>query len=120
MKIANKILVLLLVVVLVFSFGVSASSKATPSQARGQVGQTVLIKFEYPDIACIQGEFKFSNPDIISDVSLKVPGMMGSFKGNEAAYFNPADGVVTMVLELSLTISKTAKVGDTCTVTFEY
>ncbi len=121
MKIFNRILPVMLAVVLVFSTVISALAMA-PSDSEGQAGQIITVKFQYTNIAGIEGQFIYSSPELFSDIQLSKNGLnSGSYNpsNNKISFFEP-QLVESCSINLILTISETAKAGDTCTITLKY
>jgi hypothetical protein len=100
----------LLTVVLVLSMS-QAVFAAKPSE-------TTTVKFTYSGIYGIDGSFTFSNPELFTNVVYSFEGMAGSV-ANDKVFLYDADPK-TVTISLTVTISGSAKDGDSCAITFNY
>lgn len=120
MKKIIKFLISMIIFVLLLISVMPATAAVAPAVASGSPGRQVTINFSYSNIAGINGTFSYSNIDIFSDIDISVTGLIGHYNPDTGmiAYYGakPSDTVITMVL----TISPTAKPGDSCDITFEY
>ena len=119
-KLVNLISVLLLIVVLLMATGLSSSAKViTPMAVNVTPGETVTVKFQYEKIMGFQGRIVFSSPSAISkytvtgDTLQTMPGSDGTIAGFGLAV------VDQYTITLVLTVSETAKIGETVTVSLK-
>ncbi len=120
-QIFNKIFALTLAVAIIFCVNVPVSASVTPTETSVYAGQAVTLKYTYSGIAGINGTFEYSNPDMFSDVKFNIEGLtLGKYsdKTNTLAYLGTEP--VKCTITLTLTVSKDAKVGDSCNITFKY
>ncbi len=117
----SRILALMITASILLCANLPVSAAVAPAKASGNAGQVITLKYDYPSIAGINGTFKYSSPDVFSDVKFNISGLTTGKYNPETgiiAYFGFAP--VNCTITLTLTISEKAKVGDSCTVTFEY
>ena len=120
-QIYKKIFAIALALAIVFCINVPAFAAVSPSSVEANAGQVVTLKYTYSGIAGINGTFKYSDPSVISDVKFNISGLnMGKY--NDAtktlAFFGTEP--VKCTITLTVTVSKKAKMGDSCTINFEY
>lgn len=95
------------------------SLTAAPAGVAAKAGEAVELTYEYEAIGGINGEFTFSNPEMIENVDIIVsPEFTGWRKDYTIAYVKgePANCRVTLKFD----IAETAEVGEECEVVFEY
>ena len=119
-QIFTKIFALTLAVAIIFCINVPVSAAVTPSKTSAYAGQVVTLKYKYSGIAGIMGTFEYSNPDLFSDVKFNIEGLNGVYneKNYTLAYYGTEP--VKCTITLTLTVSKNAKIGDTCNISLEY
>lgn len=114
MKKFPRVFAVLLALILVATIIPAANAAGTAP------GQKASVSFTFKNICGIDGEFTFSNPDIISgDVSYsEKTTMMGGVDNNLAFYFGSKYTDITITV--SFKVSPNAKDGDKCDVRFAY
>ena len=120
-QIFTKIFALTLAVAIIFCINIPASAAVSPAKTSAYAGQVVTLKYKYSGIAGINGTFTYSNPDLFSKVKFNIEGLgTGKYneKTNTLAYFGTEP--VKCTITLTLTVSKKAKIGDKCNISFEY
>lgn len=110
----------LMLSMLIFVLPGNASAAATADNVAGNPGETITVTLRYESIMAINGTILFSNPDIISSVSVTATGMPVAYNPNlyKIACFSPF--ITNTDIVLSITISENAPVGSTTKLTFEY
>ncbi len=110
----------LLLSMLLFVLPGNVSAAATADKVVGNPGETVTVTLSYESVMAINGVLLFSNPDIISSVSVTATGMPVAYNPNlyKIACFSPF--VTNTDIVLSITIAENAPVGATTKLTFEY
>ena len=120
-QIFTKIFALTLAVAIIFCINVPVSAAVTPSKTSAYAGQVVTLKYKYSGIAGISGTFEYSNPDLFSDVKFNIEGLtMGKYNENTNKIAFLGTEPVNCTIILTLTVSKNAKIGDTCNISLEY
>ena len=119
-QIFTKIFALTLAVAIIFCINVPVSAAVTPSKTSAYAGQVITLKYKYSGIAGISGTFEYSNPGLFSDVKFNIEGLTGVYneKNKTLAYFGTEP--VNCTITLTLTVSKNAKIGDSCNISLEY
>ncbi len=120
-QIFKKIFALTLVLAIIFCISVPASAAVSPTKKSANAGDVITLKYTYNGIAGINGTFTYSNPDMFSNIKFNIEGLtMGKYndKTKMVAFFGtePVKCTITLVL----TVSKKAKTGDKCDITFKY
>ena len=110
----------LMLSMLIFVLPGNASAAATADNVAGNPGETITVTLRYESVMAINGTILFSNPDIISSVSVTATGMPVAYNPNlyKIACFSPF--ITNTDIVLSITISENAPVGSTTKLTFEY
>lgn len=121
MKMAKKILVLVLALAMTFAIAVPAFAQTLSTNVAGSPGSVVSVTFSYANIAGINGTFSFSNESIIASKSLSVTGLQGEFNpDNGRMLYSASSEVANCIVTLRLTLSANATAGQSTTVTFAY
>ncbi len=120
-QIFKKIFALTLVLAIIFCVSIPVSASVSPTKKSVYAGDVVTLKYTYKGIAGINGTFTYSNPDLFSNVKFNIEGLsMGKYndKTKMVAFFGTEP--VKCTITLTLTVSKKAKTGDKCDITFKY
>jgi tetratricopeptide (TPR) repeat protein len=120
-QICKKFFAITLAMAIIFCVNVPAMAAVSPKSVEANAGQVVTLKYTYSGIAGINGTFKYSNPSVISNVKFNISGLnMGKYndKTKTLAFFGTEP--VKCTITLTVTVSKKAKLGDNCTINFEY
>lgn len=120
-KSLKTFLILMLTVATVFSASIPAWAAVSPASTTAYAGQEIQLKYHYSGIAGITGTFQYSNPGVFSNVKFQIDGLsMGQYNAasNSFAYFGSA--AVNCTITLTLTVSSSAKPGDSCSVSMQY
>lgn len=120
-QIFKKVFALTLVLAIIFCISIPVSAAVSPTKKSANAGDVITLKYTYKGIAGINGTFTYSNPDVFSDVKFNIEGLsMGKYNENTkmVAFFGTEP--VKCTITLALTVSKKAKAGDKCNITFKY
>lgn len=114
MKRISRIFVVLIALILVATMVPAAyAADATP-------GKQASVSFTIKDVYGINGEFSFSNADMISgDVSYKITGIDNGSVTNNTAYAYSSK-LSDVKITVTFTVNKSAKNGDKCDIKFRY
>ena len=109
MKKTAKILTFLLII----SILASLFAFNTAAAVSGKAGQTVKVTFSFPNAYGANGHITYSNPGILSDVSVS-SNLAGTCTKDAFLVFGTAKTTVTVTVTAK--ISSSAKAGDSCTI----
>lgn len=116
MKKSSKLLTLLVVLSLVFSFACISLSAVDVEQ-----GKTHNVNISFDDVAGVDGKISYSNPDLFTAVTAKPYTNSKGEVTEEAFLLNSADAEKAKLgFALTLKVSGKAKVGETCVITITY
>lgn len=119
-KATKRIIGFLLIFAMTLGSILPIHARAVPTETAGIPGQVLTAEFKYDGIVAINGTFSFSNPQMFSKVEVSSVGMSGLYNpaNGQAAYYGMMPTDCTIIMKL--TLASNAKVGDKCTITFEY
>ena len=116
MKKSSKLLTLLVVLSLVFSFACLSLSAVDVEQ-----GRTYNSNISFDDVAGVDGKISYSNPDLFTAVTAKPYTNSKGEVDKDAFLLNSADAEKTKLgFALTFKLSAKAKVNETCVVTITY
>lgn len=96
---------------------------AMPMTAHGievEPGETYTVRFSYSNIYGLDGDFSYSNRDMLSSVSYDTSkSNLGGSIRNDIAYMYGSEEVSGSI-GVVVKVSPNAKPGDSCTITFTY
>lgn len=115
----GKFIVVIICILICFT-AITVSAETVNSEVVAEPNEEVVVRFEFSNIAGINGTFNLSDPSLFSEVDVKVEGLQGFYNKDNGmvAYYGPKP--VDVVIYLRLTVVNTAQVGDKCDVTFVY
>ena len=120
----NKtLLFILLTLVLTLTAIIPAMAQAVPEEVATEAGASISVKFQYEEVAGINGVITFSNPEMLASVEVTQEGF-----GEVENFYNPKNGMLVLsnisevnaAIIINVTVADNAKSGDTCIATFEY
>lgn len=99
---------------------IRVSAETVDNQLVAEPNEEVTVQFKFSSIAGINGTFNLSNTALFSKIDVDVEGLQGFYNEDNGmiAYYGPKP--VDVVINLKLTVVNTARVGDTCDITFVY
>lgn len=120
MKAIKRVLSLLIAVLVLFSMAPSVFARVTSSEVTGKAGETVTAVFRYTNVMAVQGILDLSNEALFSNIDMEQSGMKwsGYPDSDQSVFYN--DAPTTCTITVNATISNSAKVGDTCVISFKY
>ena len=110
MNFTKKFLTLALTLALL----VGALSLPTFAAASGKAGETVTVTISFSDAYGADGSLTYSNPGILSKITVS-GNIPGAFSQDKYYMFSTSKQTVNVII--TATISPSAAVGDTCTIT---
>ena len=114
MKKFNKVLATLIMTVVVLSLAVF-----TAYAVETEAGNTVTVTFTIPQTYTVDGYFDFSNPDLFTAVTFANDTAHIGELSNERVYLY-ANEASDVTIEVTVTVSAGANVGDKCDITLRY
>ncbi|MBR6807187.1 MAG: FIVAR domain-containing protein [Clostridia bacterium] len=121
MKFAKfSVCLVLLLTMFILILPVNVGAASATDKVSGDPGESVTVVLRYNSIIGINGTLMFSNPDIISSVSVSVSDMSLSYNPELyiIACFSPF--LTDTEITLSIKIAEDAPIGASTKVTFEY